>query len=225
MILYKMKEKPTKAGMAQLHFGQQGLLGQLLLPPSISRSGNHIVLSDNPGLDFYPLKDGEQFLADEYDHGVWFGGTDERPFLVRIESSLLSDYKHGGEEAFFESLKPERIRQVEQDEGIATKRQGDIFAVTLTVTWSALLQVMRVTDRFAPRPLSVKQESLFRTRHLLTGLQLVHILSNGNHRDPIVFADGIIRAPDHKPLELNGVHLLAQARGLFDSWHRPQMID
>jgi hypothetical protein len=58
--------------------------------------------------------------------------------------------------------------------------------------------------------------SLFRTRHSITGT-LGTFERHQNDRDrSTVVGVGVLRAPDHQPLELKTPHILAQAEYLYE---------
>ncbi|MBI2011052.1 MAG: hypothetical protein HYS89_02385 [Candidatus Colwellbacteria bacterium] len=127
-----MATLPERAGLASLRFeswqsGYGGMSGN-----DTRRAGSDITLVTTKTSVFVPLNGGVQFLFaenGEHPREVFFGGTDERPFLVPLEPEVLEIYGKRGETGFFEAIKPRRIRELEKQFGREhTKRQGDIFA-------------------------------------------------------------------------------------------------
>ena len=146
---------------------------------------------------------------------AFFGGTDEKPFLVELKSSefvdpiTISSKVYNGwrglweNKVFYDAIKPMSIYKLEQMYGAKTKRQGDIFAYPHpTQNWDDILA--NFVDYEAE--VSEKSVSLFETRHTLTGR---HIRVGG-----IVIASGKIAAPDHTDLLLDEIHILDQTSWL-----------
>ncbi|MBI2590265.1 MAG: hypothetical protein HYW33_00070 [Candidatus Blackburnbacteria bacterium] len=92
------------------------------------REGRTIFLPAHGPVEFYPLQDGRQFLVVVWDktrnsynsepqwtHTLHFGGTDEQPFLVQMEPAVLDELT-GGEEAFYQTLKPPTAISMEEYE-------------------------------------------------------------------------------------------------------------
>lgn len=204
----------TKAGTANVY-----LVDCKSVP---RRKGADIFLPRNPYSDFFPLKGGEQFLYTFRDIPVsrvptiYFGGTDENPFLVRLHGGPLEAYEKGGEDAFFDFLKPREIRRLEQRLHVIAKRQGDIFAMPLPFDWPDVDLITAVVRGYpsiqGPAEDDVSIRHLFDTRHTMDGL--ASTLDPSRTR---ILGQGIITAPDHAPLVLDGIHLIVQAVGLYDS--------
>ena len=89
MYVFEMKELPKSAGKAILEW-DKGV-------KSFSRNKKRIVLPLNQRLSYFPLQEGNQFLAylprDER-REVWFGGTDEEPFLVEMEPEVAEHFEN-----------------------------------------------------------------------------------------------------------------------------------
>ena len=105
MELGEMKELPKKAGKAKLQFGYEGKK----TPPF--RVGKKIVLPGYKDAEFFPLQNGKQFLF--YFNHLWFGGTDENVFLVRLDTDNILDVinlKELKEKHFYKVLKTKIIQ-------------------------------------------------------------------------------------------------------------------
>lgn len=222
MRLRELSSLPSQAGSAELNWNKDAV--------EPYRNGKRIDLPFKPKIvEFFPLKQGEQFLfaydspvglnRGQRNSQVFFGGTDEQPFFVRLQPKALENYLEGGEEAFFKSLKPDPITKLEEITGVSTRRQGDIFALPLNVDWSdfGLFHFMLRGEVAEPRHRD--GFSVFGTRHVLNGLiaengfSITHGLGTPGRNS--LLAEGTIQAPDHESQKLHGVHLLLQAELLF----------
>lgn len=175
------------------------------------REENTIVLPPTEEIDAFSLiAKGKKFLLD-CDAGYFFGGKDEAPFVVQIESEAYSEFRQNGEEAFFDYLKPELIKLIETVFKRKAKRQGEIWAVPLgqlgTEQASALIKAFSGGEEEM-----VEVEGfivVFDTGHCLTGKRYDSADYSYNDRTVAgLIAEGTLTAPDHKPLELKGPHLL-----------------
>ena len=108
MRLFEVQQKfgdlPQKAGIAVLNW--KGSVA--------SRDGKTITLpTHDDEIQFFPLLDGMQFLLQvpsiRQITRVFFGGTDEQPFLVEMDSEVITSLR-GGEESFFNEIKPKGAR-------------------------------------------------------------------------------------------------------------------
>lgn len=199
---------PQKAGKARLEFKGSELPSRkddLLKLPRVN--GNQ----DDWDWRMVELQpDWNQFLlysAERNSAGMWFGGTDENPFLVRLDRTPVRTA-----EMFYESLVPGVIRVMAKALKIQWFRQGDIFAVPAS-TWEAVTMAAVLNGVNQEGPQAWEQEALFGTRHIATGTGL-------QTKGGAVF-EGVIEAPDHAPLTLKGPHLLAQTAHL----HNPKTAD
>jgi len=127
--------------------------------------------------DMYKLDDGfRQFLfhipsRDSYSGGsVWFGGTDEAPFLVQMQPQVLRLFKDG---SFYQSLVPKLIQRICENAGTEYRRQGDIFAAPIGMSLDKFESDVR--SWFYIKPLVFDEVgkkggriSIFGTRHGLT---------------------------------------------------------
>lgn len=216
MKLFEMTQRPQKAGAALLQFRRGA---------SPKREGDTIILPDDPELEFFSLKDGQQFLLRVYEAmfaggrvtGCWFGGTEHQPFVVKITDVAFAAFRIDGEDGFFDYLKPAAVKQCEELFTVKTKRQGDLFAVPIPYSWDQLNQALALchgtglgTDGQPPK--DVTDSPLINTRHKLTGRRVFARVFGNNST---IIGTGIITAPDHPTLELGQqLHLIVQANGL-----------
>jgi hypothetical protein len=200
----EMKELPKSAGDAILHFVPN-------LPDNWAiRKDKEILLTHDAEARFYPLKKGSQFLytcGDGTARFLYFGGMDESPFLVELDLAVF-EHLLDGEEAFFDSLKPAWIRNAERETKRKALRQGDFFAWTSSKDMSTFLRTHMQRGNRAEVQI-VEKMQLRETRHRFSGLYFNvrnndgHFLSAGG--------EGVIEAPDHAPLKLEGPHIIMQA--------------
>lgn len=211
-------EIPKNAGKAKIEWVDPGY------DDRPSRKGNIICLPAHNKAEFYKLAWGVQFLfvlPGRYsnERSLYFGGTDEEPFLVGLQPHLIDKYKEGGDKAFYNTLKPSIIGELEQEMRVESERQGDIFAIPLPMSWEALIMSQKfyaVTnggDEWEDEPTQVKAKSLFGTRHLFSGTELNVSLEG---RREVMVGQGIVEAPDHADLVLDRVYLFAQTAFLFN---------
>ena len=215
MKLFQIRGKlPVKAGDAALEF-DQGV-------EDAKREGKRITLPYDSMAEYYPLRKKSQFLfyigpRPQHEMArVWFGGTEEQPFLVRLTTDPFNAFVRGGEASFFAALKPAVISGFEEITGVPSIRQGDIFAIRLgNVSWNSFREVFQYVFKsfvscdiscVTPVPKKARWLRLFGTRHIITGMAV--------SQPPL--AEGTLEAPDHAPVVLKGIHLLAQAQGLWD---------
>ena len=219
---YQQDGELKKAGLATLKYDKV---------KSPSRKGNIITIPDNGWDIFQLLPDFSEFLLlksepEESDsrytehRKAWFGGTDEQPFLVELtENANMSEgeckdwlevWKCG---EFFDSIKPEIIGRFEKHYGKEkTLRQGDMFCYPMPIQdWDKLLCVLEsvATLHFmkACKPNGFYGSSqLYKTRHYIDG----DVAIWGDN----VVGKGTIKAPDHSPLVLNKICVIAQTRNL-----------
>lgn len=221
MKLFEMKKMPEKAGDAIIEFNSY-------IP---SRKKEKITLSDDPDMDFFWLNHGLQFLIYYYTYCenkgsdlekkkvpvCWFGGMDESPFLVRLRPWCYHTLITKGEAAFFNALKPERIKNIEKLTNQPAQRQGDIFSVKIPFSLEQLEMAKNCLGGKTPVPKQKNtQINLFETRH-----KAECKLSSSENKKVVVVKEAILKAPDHHDLELPDIHLIEQAVGLYD----PQRAD
>ena len=205
MHVFEMKNLPRQADKAHLVWDSK-----ISIP---ERNRDLIMLPNNPLANYYPLRKGKQFLM-ENGGGLWFGGTDEEPFLVQLQAKAIERFvsSYGSYEAFYEDLVPSNVRNMSTETGAPYKRQGDIFATRFCEgsyfekRLSSLFNVDMKRDEF----------QIFGTRHVGKGLVL------SLERNPALLFRGVVEAPDHAPLCLNdGLYLLGQTRYIVN----PQAAD
>ena len=206
-LMDMLRDLPRRAGMANLYFTNADFFGSPI------REGAKIVLPLHPRAEFHSLQNGRQFLflSATKPSECWFGGTDEKPFLAQLREPALTAFCDSGENGFFASLKPGIVHDLEKGLGVVALRQGDIFAVPLPLDEKHMGIVSHLhcwkwedADDFR----------VFGTRHKLTGEYSDDVAVRGGFR---LLATGVLEAPDHKPLRLEKVHLLAQADNLYNS--------
>src|SRR4051812_36171399 len=106
MRLFEIAKFPSKAGKVELK------LADVIVP---KRDEAEILIPNmRYDVEFFRLKRGQQFMLTMPDHGhaqrVYFGGTDEQPFLTTLTPEAFEAFAAGGEEGFFDSLKPPVIK-------------------------------------------------------------------------------------------------------------------
>lgn len=190
------------------------------------RKGAVISLPLHGNAEFFSLQGGKQFLfwmpPQLFDLQLWFGGEDEHSFLVRLEPYLFDVFMRGGEEAFYASLKPDAVKGVEEEFGTTAVRQGDIWAAPIPLGWDNVDEfpfMKKGCEQCCKAPRTVRGESVFGTRHRLSG-KLIYS-GHGGPVHPTPFAEGTLSSPSHKSLRLEGPHLLAQTgHKVSGSWAR-----
>ena len=207
---------PKKAGKAILDF----------YPPSkdgsnpITREKKVISMPAFTDLELFPLEpDWNTFLvvlggwnAERTNRSLYFGGTDENPFLVRMNPMAIGHYYSGGAESFLDAIRPAGIKRLEESFQREARRQGDIFAIESGYSWDELAHA---ADILASVGLDIKQSpaiELFQTRHVLHGQHAE--LNTRNHT--MLFISGKVVAPDHADLELTVPYIVEQTALLYD---------
>lgn len=163
-----------------------------------------------------PLLEGyEQFVYTQPDlerdrfTATWFGGTDEAPFLVRMDSST---YEAASRNHFYQYIIPTRMITLCRKWGGEWKRQGDIFAYPLPFTWDDLIWIGNFNKANGLQIHESKSEDVYGTRHRLNG-KYCHLMLSGSMQ---VIVEGVITAPDHSDMVLKGPHALDQTAHLYD---------
>ena len=211
MRLFELNPLPKRAGMAALSWGKG-------LP---QRNEEEITLPEDEEVQYFPLQKGEQFLIlalHKGDHEVvpsqrlYFGGTDERPFLVEMEPKVLLALKRG-EKGFYNALKPEGVEFCEQKFGTKAVRQGDWFAVPIPLKWDSVHGLLGLFSN--DHKIVTKKEKgipIGGTRHLLIEGQCVAF--SYHHLGCTIIGEGLLRAPDHEDKILEGPHAFFQMKHL-----------
>jgi hypothetical protein len=224
----QLQTPPNGFGMTSLRFDPPGERFPHLEITAPWRHGDVITFPyDARELEFYSLRGGAQFLSRPIGGGaVWFGGTDERSFLVEIQPELLPTLLWQGEGGFYEALKPPIIRQLEALFGDdRTVRQGDVYAYQLPASWGEL-QPSSEVGRRRNAPIRIMRTRVpmpvLATRHRVSGRvapsfkgRVTLPLDADALRLTGLIAQGVLTAPDHAPLTLeDGPNLLAVSKAV-----------
>jgi hypothetical protein len=213
-----LAELPKRIGEAEIEIRPRQMESWRGPQPLAERKDKTLVLTESKEARVFSLLKGQQFLytapdtASNSTRRLFFGGMDESPFMVELDYGFI-EHLIDGERAFFESLKPAIIKSGEQVFSSKTRRQGDFFAVKskknmdLSSLMRAHLKQHEITFKV------VEELPLKETRHMFTGLL-------GRTTGGFI-AEGILKAPDHEPLLLDGPHIVEQALGLL----RPKIAD
>jgi hypothetical protein len=208
---------PSKAGKTHINFVPEGSIA------GPTRVKEDIALPLTKNTEFHPLAHGAQFLfvqnsRDNYnriERTVFFGGTDEEPFLVQLDLSILgvlekNEFFKGNERALYNALKPKAIADREELLGTEAERQGDIFFVPTDISWETAERMLFAMFPDDKRYDSITSDrvSVFGTRHELHG---TYVDSPAG-----LFAEGFLKAPDHADRTLRKVHFLSQTAYLFN---------
>lgn len=188
------------------------LVGEQELP---SRKQGIIYLPDQKDACLIPLLGGTQFLfrCSLPKGGVWFGGTDEQPFLTQLEPHTWSIREHGNETAFFDALKPQLIKEAEKVLLRQAQRQGDIFYLDFGFDWNQINSFLSLIGWSRHTLTATKKAPVFDTRHTIAG-EILFVETP--QRQTRLLARGTLKAPDHTDRVLESVHLVVQANCLFN---------
>ncbi len=211
MLLSEIRSTfPRKAGEATL------VLDPETMTPS--RDGATITIPDIPGVEFFPLKRGRQFLLRASDGRCWFGGTDEAPFLTQVAAQAYRMFQENGAKGFFAALKPRNIAKLERLFGARAGRQGDIWYLPFAPSWPAVKKFLAIdtalfrSDSQQYETWKVRRAFVFGTNHRITGMMCDdHPMNND-----ILIASGTLEADDHAPVTLRRPHVLAQTANLVN---------
>ncbi|MDP3795139.1 MAG: hypothetical protein Q8R13_04415 [bacterium] len=203
---------PKKAGVAVLEWKKGG---------EPARDGKTIYLPTYEEVQFFPLLDGVQFLLQipRGEHArAFFGGTDEQPFLVELEPSVIASLR-GGEEEFFNSIKPNGAKVLEEAFDTKAVRQGDWFAVPLPLSWKATCGMTALVEH-DPKVIEPSNEKKHKiqlrgTRHDLFVDRYIS-MKGANRLECTLIGEGLLRAPDHKDRVLKGPHAFFQTAHLVN---------
>lgn len=204
------KQRPKKAGRATLEYEDCR---------SPFRRRTHIVIPDKGEVELLQLQENwNQFLAIVGNH-IYFGGTDENPFLVEMDSRCLDYLWRGNPEGFYQAIIPQTIAELVKRFGGEYKRQGDIFAWPVPFTWEEIMKATEIVQGEFANLTESQKTQVFGTRHILVGFGLASSTLLLGKRYQVV--EGVLTAPDHSPKELKGPHILAQTELL----HSPKEAD
>lgn len=231
---------PERAGKAVLWYSEMEGVPR--------RDKSVITLPKIASAEFFNLKDGEQFLfhIPTNRDGVWFGGTDENPFLSHLQDMPFRAFCERGENGFYDSLRPPVIGKLEKAMDVKAKRQGDFFFIPIAHPFLNLLKVtLEACGTFGVEIVEEKNAPILGTRHILSGLQQhfrARKLNDGEMEEyqrfkngktwyssasislddshwttvDLNIGEGSVKAPDHSSLELKTPHIIFQAQGFFD---------
>ncbi len=219
--LVMSKSLPRRAGKAKLEYVD----GQPATKDGPSRLKDVIRIPTFGNPELFPLEDSwSQFLLMENpldgsrDRAVWFGGTDEEPFLVQMDPQVIHFFMKDGPEGFYRAIQPDALK-LNEKLNQPVRRQGDIFAVRMPSDWPSIQVALLLVGARDTKLSEGKDIRVFGTRHMLSG---VCIGLERSGRSSVGLAEGVLTAPDHAPLELKGgPHLFAQTQYLFN----PQNAD
>jgi hypothetical protein len=210
------RNKPKKAGVAKLEFipQERGALPK--------REGDTIIIPFKRGDMFHKFRmsKGEQFIfastggSPRLGWGLerlYFGGTDENPFLVELNTRAWDMFLYG-EREFYSYLVPGTIPDMQKITRTKYRRQGDIFSLSTQHLISEVVAAHELIHGSKWKPKEVTSLRVFGTRHLLNGIYTSELKFRGSGN--LFLAEGVITAEDHAPMELEGMHILAQANGL-----------
>lgn len=170
---------------------------------------------------------------------VYFGGTDEKPFLTELTRVAYQALIDEGEEFFYQSLVPSRVAHLGHLWGALPKRQGDIWALPLpcdvwelngpTLDLADLPVTFVVTDsEHTSLQLCLSRHQLVKglvwrirvTENRISIEQGVNSLAAARPSiENIVVCQGLIQAPDHTDLVLQEPHLIEQTANLRNPLH------
>ena len=223
MTTAQLTKAPAKAGVAEIVFGHgMSRRGPLLFGSTI--------IFDAPFKSFtlFQLQGGEQFLAFDAPAGIgrtprsFFGGTDEQPFLVELDRGHARTFVDHGEAAFYDGLKPQRIKELERTYGAdGTTRQGDIWPYRLPLSWDEVVQ-----DHLRARGNGFithrGRSSVLGTRHTIDGIVArhgVHLARLDESVGAGRLMTGTLTAPDHEPRQLDEPHVAYRTPGIVPTQH------
>ncbi len=201
----------------------------LRLPSLSKQDTGSIRLPFDEAMKFHTIKDGSQFLVYYPVHFgfgtrtpmLFFGGMDESPFLTGIKPEVYNFFVKGGEEAFFEELKPSAIKYLQSRHPNATvARQGDIWSLRIPQRRVILPQFY--TDKKGEMHAFAKGKRkttpVLGTNHYLEGRyhSVSLIVIDEAVLSGIAIAEGTLTAADHAPHKLvGGLHILARTRHIL----------
>jgi hypothetical protein len=216
-----MEPLPESAGVALLKW-QRGDF-----PPRMT--GHIITLPKDNLIELHALKSGEQYLGRFRGESKYlFFGTDEGSFVTELNHAAFRSFQEGGENAFFSSLMPDIVKDYVALGKIAYQRQGEFWTCEIASSWNEVLSPLTLITRTSPlgNPQNARNLQLLGSRHLLTGkimyFQRIRQVMQRSGKatkhtvkaDNFVLISGIVEAPDHTPLVLPGVNVLAENMNL-----------
>jgi len=231
---------PSVAGLAKLKYANVKEPARKEGVITLPENGWNIYQLNNNFSQFLVLKamPEEHDFRDTPPRKAWFGGTDERPFLVELQDvcTLRSDDKEDIDEGdwvkvwqsgrFYETIKPEIISEYEKRFGKdQTVRQGDMFCYPMPIQdWGKLLCVLESVKslHFMRYGKGYNKETDSKLDPYPTIIDEPESLYETRHRfygelaiwGEYVIGKGIIKAPDHNDLLLSDICIIAQTENL-----------
>lgn len=214
IITHREEYRPKTAGLAKLHYGQYY---------TAERKGEDIFLPDTENSLLFEHKSLPLFLYANRDE-LYFGGTDERPFLVRINTRQWDVPKwleFWNKDQFLEKLMPYNLRKLRQWFTQKPKRQGDIWALPLSnADWEMVISIGYVLGVSSKGKFSETEESglnIYETRHKLFGEYWIFKQPEKYENGEGLVAKGTVKAPDHEDMDISStLHLIFQNDYLYD---------
>lgn len=223
MNLFKLERRrrglPVKAGTATLKWFKPREVEKL---PRPWRSDDSIFLPYHEDVDFHILLNGQQFVWEDHRYSqVFFGGTDESPFLVQLHP-CYSMSELGNQRTFFSSLKPDGIRSLEKHFRTKALRQGDWYALPIPIPFNLLIGTLHLFGAWRSSSILLvekpdKSVRLNGTRHLLKTKRYIPLDALVSHFPGLylITDGGIMVSADHSNLKLRGTHVLSQTTSVI----------
>lgn len=150
-------------------------------------------------------------------------GFDDAPFVAPVSHNQFKAFEKGGEQAFYESLKPASIKLIESKSENSVLRQGDIWAIKISNDWTSIIKgsaCFPIETRGMDARIA-KDMPLFGSRHALCGeiMHFVYITYSSKQKRgrkitrsmAATLGTGIIEAPDHPNLDISdGIYVIAR---------------
>ena len=174
---------------------------------------------------FFQLQFGRQFVfvhtSKSKVRTLWFAGWDEQhPFVSELgvlafptisrAPRLLKILKTKGEKTFYEALKPCPIRRLERLYDRKARRQGDFWFFPLDCSWTEFRQGYKLIGLENEVEVAVERK-LFGANHYLTGTFIKDVAIGNWWRCWV--GEGIVTAPHHSDVVLEGLHIICWAKG------------
>ncbi len=212
--LYDKGQFPERAGEAKLRIHcLNGARGH-----QVRRKGSIITIDTGWDTRFHALDHGRQFiLRGSFSRGPVvncdFGGTDENPFVTRLDREAYHVFLEEGEAAFYRALKPPHFGAMEKKFGVVARRQGDIWAIKLPMDWNDVVNASLLNFGYKPMLDYRDPHRVFSTRHTLIG----DYAPFGKWNRAVV-QGVLVQRPEHADLNLtDGLYFLERTPFLKDA--------
>lgn len=190
------------------------------------RNGDRIILRGTDLVaEFFLFKSAPLFLfatiVGREDISVWFGGTDEQPFLVRLDAVALKGFMRNGENAFLDSLIPGKVKAISETVQNPVVRQGDMIGTSIAKSWKDVEKAFETTSfltnekRFKLCLNTNTNMRMFDTRHTING-DLARIKNSSGNTLRGIIVLGKLEAPDHAPQVWDTPHFVQQTNFLYN---------